>query len=134
MAASPPDPARRASSLPESLGFAVQGIWHVLRTQRNARIHAGITAAVILAGLWLGINRLEWSVVILTIALVWAAESINTALEVVVNLVSPSVHPLAKTCKDTAAGAVLVCAAAAVIIGLLIFGPPLWARLAAWLG
>jgi diacylglycerol kinase len=78
---------------------------------------------------WLGISRLEWSVLILTTLLVWMAEFANTALEAVVDLVSPDYHPLAKAAKDVAAAAVLVGALGAVVVGLLILGPPLWARL-----
>jgi diacylglycerol kinase len=68
------------------------------------------------------------------VALVWMAEFVNTALEAVVDLASPDLHPLAQVGKDVAAAAVLVGAATAVVIGLLILGPPLWARVAPWLG
>ena len=67
--------------------------------------------------------------IILTMAMVWTAEFLNTALEAVVDLASPQHHPLAKVGKDVGAAAVLIAAAASVIIGLLLLGPPLWAKL-----
>ena len=101
----------------------------MLRTQRNAWIHAGATVMVTTLGLWLGLNRWEWAVIGLVIGLVWMAEFVNTALEAVVDLASPDLHPLAKVGKDVGAAAVLVAAITAVIVGLLILGPRLWARL-----
>ena len=101
----------------------------MLRTQRNAWIHTVVSTAAFALGLWLGLGRLEWAIIILTVALVWMAEFVNTALEAVVDLASPDLHPLAKVGKDVAAAAVLVAALAAVVVGLLIMGPPLWARL-----
>ena len=101
----------------------------MLRTQRNAWIHACATLAVTALGLWLRLGPLEWAVIILVIGSVWMAEFVNTALEAVVDLASPDLHPLAKVGKDVAAAAVLVSAVTSVLVGLLILGPPLWARL-----
>jgi diacylglycerol kinase len=109
----------------------------MLRTQRNAWIHAVISTAVFALSLWLGLDRVDWAVIILTIALVWMAEFVNTALEALVDLASPDLHPLAKVGKDVAAAAVLVAALTAAVVGLLILGPPLWSRLGRllpWLG
>jgi diacylglycerol kinase len=100
----------------------------MLRTQRNAWIHAVISTGVFAAGLWLGLSRIEWAMILLTMALVWMAEFVNTALEAVVDLASPDLHPLAKVGKDVAAAAVLVGAITAVLVGLLVLGPPLWER------
>lgn len=111
-----------------SFGYAFEGWWHVLRTQPNAWIHAVASVAVCAMALWLRVSRHEWAILILTMAMVWMAECMNTALEAVVDKVSPEFHPLAKIAKDVAAAAVLVGALAAVIIGLLILGPPLWMR------
>jgi diacylglycerol kinase len=69
-----------------------------------------------------------------TIALVWAAEFFNTAIEAVVDLASPMQHPLAAVGKDVGAAAVLIAALASVGVGLLILGPPLWERISIWLG
>ena len=112
-----------------SFRYAFEGWWFVLRTQRNTWIHAAVSVVVFGLALWLGIGRLEWAILILTTMAVWMAEFANTALEAVVDLVSPDYHPLAKAAKDVAAAAVLVGALGAVIIGLLVLGPPLWQRL-----
>ena len=112
-----------------SFRHAFAGWWYVLRTQHNAWIHALVSTAVLLLGLWLQITRQEWATLILTIMAVWMAEFMNTALEAVVDMTMPDLHPLAKVAKDVAAAAVLVGAIGAVVIGLLILGPPLWARL-----
>ncbi len=111
-----------------SFRYAFEGWAYVLRTQRNAWIHAIITIAVVLLGWWLRIGRLEWVGLLLTIMIVWMAEFTNTAIEAVVDMTMPQPHPLAKVAKDVAAATVLVGAIGAVIIGLLILGPPLWAR------
>lgn len=118
-------PRRRA----RSFAYAFQGWWHVIRTQPNAWIHAIISLFVLGLALWLQLTRIEWAVLLLTTMIVWIAEFFNTALEAVVDMVTPDIHPLAKTAKDVAAAAVLVGAIGAAIIGLLIMGPPLWQRL-----
>lgn len=106
----------------KSFGFAFYGIWTSTKEQ-NMRIHIVSAFTVTIAGLLTGLSKTEWLIIILTIALVIGAEMINTAIESVVNLASPEIHPLAKQAKDVAAGAVLVFAVASVIIGLLIFLP-----------
>ena len=100
----------------------------MIRTQRNAWIHALASAAVFVLSLWLGLNPVEWAIIFLAVGLVWMAEFVNTALEAVVDLASPDLHPLAKIGKDVGAAAVLVASVAAVLVGLLILGPPLWAK------
>lgn len=117
------------SRLSLSFRYAFEGWSYVFRTQRNAWIHALATIAVVILAFWLHVSRLEWAILILTISFVWTAEFANTALEAVVDLVSPENHPQAKIAKDVAAGAVLVTACAAVIVGLLILGPPLLDRI-----
>lgn len=112
-----------------AFGHAFRGWWYVLRTQHNAWIHSIFASAVILVGLWLGLKPFDWAVLVLTIAMVFTAEFINTAIEAVVDLAMPVHHPLAKVGKDVGAGAVLISALAGVVIGFLILGPPLWARL-----
>jgi diacylglycerol kinase (ATP) len=108
---------------------AFAGMAHVLHTQPNAWLHAIISIAVIAVGLWLGLPAGSWATIVVMMAVVWAAEFFNTAIEAVVDLASPQIHPLAKIAKDVSAGAVVICAAAAVIVGLLVLGPPLWERL-----
>ncbi len=112
-----------------SFGFAFAGWWYVLRTQRNAWIHTLASVLVFAAGLWLGLTRLEWALIVFAIALVWTAEFINTALEAIVDLASPGQHHLARIGKDVGAAAVLIAASAAVLIALLVMGPRLWVRL-----
>ena len=112
-----------------SFTHAFNGWWYVLRTQRNAWIHAAISMAVLLVALWLHLPLRDWAVLFLTIALVWTAEFINTALEAVVDLASPQQHPLAKVGKDVGAAAVMLAALASILVGLLILGPPLWEKL-----
>ena len=114
-----------------SFKYAFSGVSHVLRTQPNARIHLSAALVVIVVGLWLGLNRTEWAIIALTIGSVLAAESLNTVAEAAVDLATGEYHPLAKTAKDVAAGAVLLMAITAVIVGLLILGPPLWGTLLA---
>jgi len=117
-----------------AFGHAFHGWQHVLKTQRNAWIHSMVATIVFILGLWLGLSARDWAVIVLTIAMVFTAEFINTAIEAVVDLASPVHHPLAKVGKDVGAGAVLISALAAVLVGLLILGPPLWARLVSLFG
>ncbi len=117
----------------QAFRYAFAGWRHVLRTQRNAWVHAVFTLAVFLMGLWLSLSRQEWAIILLTITLVWMAEIINTSLEAVVDLASPERHELARISKDAGAAAVLVTALASVLVGLLILGPPLWAKISALL-
>lgn len=112
-----------------SFRYAFQGWSYVLRTQRNAWIHSAIATAVFLVGLWLQLPARDWAFIILTAALVFSAEFINTAIEAVVDLATAEHHPLAKIGKDVGAAAVLVAALAAVLVGLLILGPPLLQKL-----
>ena len=117
------------SSRAASFRFAFHGWIHVLRTQQNVWIHGVIAALVFFMAFWLSLPARDWAVLILTSAVVFSAEFINTAIEAVVDLASPEVHPLAKIGKDVGAAAVLVAAMAAILVGLLILGPPLWAKL-----
>ena len=119
----------RSRNLAESFRFACAGLWYALRTQRNTRIHLAIAAGAIALGLWLGLSYTEWAVLALTIGFVLVSEMLNTVAETLVDLVSPGYHPLAKVIKDVTAAAVLLGAIIAVVVGLLILGPPLWVRL-----
>ena len=112
-----------------SFGYAFEGWWYVLKTQHNAWIHAIVTIIIAAVGLWLQIPLRDWPILILTFMAVWMAEFMNTAIEAVVDMVSPDPHPLAKVAKDVAAAAVLVGACGAVLIGLIILGTPLLEKL-----
>lgn len=112
-----------------SFRHAFHGLWYVIRTQKNAWIHALATVLVALTAIWLKIPLRDWPVLILTITSVWTAEFINTALEAVVDLASPQLHPLARVGKDVGAAAVLISAGSAILVGFWILGPPLWNRI-----
>lgn len=122
-------PHRFAGRVVRSFYFAFAGIWFMVRTQRNARVE--ILAGLVICGLamWVGASRIEWAILLLTMAMVLILEGVNTAIEAAVDLASPEMHPLAKSAKDLAAGMVLIASAASVGVGLLILGPPIWARL-----
>ncbi len=113
----------------KSFAYAFEGIRYVFRTQRNAQIHLVIIVLVLALAAWLEVSLLAVALIILTIGLVVGAEFLNTALEAAVDLASPGQHPLAKIAKDVGAGAVLLLAILAVIIGLVLLGPPLFERL-----
>jgi diacylglycerol kinase len=97
----------------------------VLRTQHSAWLHAIATGVVMAAAFLVGLSRLEWCAIVLAMMTVWTAEALNTAIELVVDLASPDVHPLAGRAKDVAAGAVLTSAGGAAIVGILVFAPHL---------
>jgi diacylglycerol kinase (ATP) len=113
----------------KSFQYAFEGWWHVIRTQHNAWIHATISLFVLVLGLWLRLPARDWAVIILAMMAVWMAEFMNTALEALVDMATEEFHPLAKIAKDVAAAAVLVGAAGALLVGLLIMGPPLLQKL-----
>ena len=121
-------PTSAISRFLRSFYFAFAGLAYLFRTQRNARVHLIVGTAACGLAAWLGITRVEWAVLIFTIALVLILEGLNTAVEAAIDLASPQVHPLAKAAKDLAAGMVLIAAMASVAMGLLILGPPLWRK------
>jgi diacylglycerol kinase (ATP) len=106
-----------------SFVYAGRGLRTVLLSQHNARIHAAATLAVVAAGIALQVSRVEWLCLILAIALVWMAEALNTAFEFLCDVASPEFHPLVEKAKDVAAGAVLISALGAAVVGLLVFVP-----------
>lgn len=106
-----------------SLAHALNGLRHLLRHEHNARIHCVCATAVVAAGWWTGLSAADWRWIVLAIALVWSAEAINTAFEFLCDVVSPQYHAAVAKAKDIAAGAVLICAAAAAMIGCLVFWP-----------
>ena len=116
---------RRAPSLFDSFNFAFEGIIHVLRTQRNMRIHFLVAAVVLIVAFAAGVSKLELIALLLAIAFVLIAEMINTAVEGTIDVATTSFDPMAKLAKDIAAGAVLIATATAVAIGYLIFSEQL---------
>lgn len=109
-----------------SFRFAFRGLADLFRNQANARIHLVVAVVVALAGWWLGLSRLEWVAVVLSIALVISMEAMNTALEYLADRISPAHDPLVGKAKDAAAAAVLIAAFGAVTVGLIIFLPKLY--------
>lgn len=109
-----------------SFRFAFRGLADLFRNQANARIHLVVAVVVALAGWWLGLSRLEWVAVVLSIALVISMEAMNTALEYLADRISPEHDPLVGKAKDAAAAAVLIAAFGAVTVGLIIFLPKLY--------
>lgn len=107
-------------------GYAFRGLWYVLRTQRNMRVHLVIAALAILTGIILHISAIEFALIFVTITIVFTAEMFNTVFELCIDLASPEYHPLAKIAKDVAAAAVLLSAIFAVVVGLFVFVPHLW--------
>ena len=112
---------RRAPTLIDSFNFAFEGIIHVLRTQRNMRIHFGVAVGVLVAALAFDVSRLELIALLLAIAFVLIAEMLNTAIEAAVDVASTSFDPMAKLAKDIGAGAVLIAAINAIAVGYLVF-------------
>jgi len=115
--------------LRSSFRHALEGLAYVLRAERNARIDLTIAILVLLLGATLGLSAMEWVLIIAAIALVFAGEMLNTVVELTVDLITYRQNPLAKRAKDVAAGAILVAAVAAAIMGLIILGPRLWTRI-----
>jgi diacylglycerol kinase len=109
----------------KSFGYAFKGIYDLLRLEPNSRIHLLATVCALIAGILLRISRSEWCIILIVITLVWAAEAFNTAIEKLTDHLFPEYNETARFAKDVAAGAVLVCAMAALVCGLIIFIPKL---------
>jgi diacylglycerol kinase len=109
--------------------YAGRGLWYVIRTQRNMRVHLGLGAAALILGAILRISPVEFAVVVVAIMGVTVTEVINTVVEAAVDLATQEYHALARTAKDAAAGAVLLAAILSVVVGLFVFVPHLWTLL-----
>jgi diacylglycerol kinase (ATP) len=112
---------RARPSIIESFNFAIEGVIHVLRTQRNMRIHFAIAVAVLITAAAVGVSKIELIVLLLSISFVLIAEMINTAIEGTIDAATTSFDPMAKLAKDIAAGAVLIASVNAVAVGYLVF-------------
>lgn len=115
----------RSSTILDSFRYAFMGFGHVLRTQRNPRIHFAVAGLVTIAGILLHLAPVEWAVIVLTIGFVIVTETMNTVVEVALDLVLDEYHILAKLAKDIAAAAVLIAAMTSIVVGMLIFLPHL---------
>jgi len=114
-------PRLRPPSLFESFNYAFEGIIHVLRTQRNMRIHFALAVVVLIAALVTGVDKFELVALLIAIAFVLIAEMVNTAIEGAIDVATTSFDPMAKLAKDIAAGAVLIATVTAVAVGYLVF-------------
>jgi diacylglycerol kinase (ATP) len=112
---------RRAPTVLDSFNFAFEGIIHVLRTQRNMRIHFAIAFVVLILALVVNVTKLELIALLISVTFVLIAEMLNTAIEAAIDIATTSFDPMAKLAKDIAAGAVLIAAANAVVVGYLVF-------------
>ena len=116
----------------KSFGYAARGVWYCIRHERNFRIHLGIAAYVLAFAPYFYLSRAEWAVLAVLMALVLCAEAVNTAVERTVDLASTERQPRARAAKDAAAGAVLLCALAAALVGILLFArPDIWRQILA---
>lgn len=114
---------RKMKKIKNSFKYAIEGIWTSFKTERNMKIHIFIMILVIIAGIILKINKSEWIICIILFAIVIGSELFNTSIETIVDMVMPEKNEKAKIAKDVSAGAVLVVAIGAAIIGLVIFVP-----------
>ena len=112
---------RRAPTLIDSFNFAFEGIIHVLRTQRNLRIHFAVAVAVLIFALIVNVTKLELVALLISVTFVLIAEMLNTAVEAAIDIATTSFDPMAKLAKDIAAGAVLIAAINAIAVGYLVF-------------
>jgi diacylglycerol kinase (ATP) len=113
-----------------SFACAVNGLVYTLRTERNTRIELAAAGIVVAAGIWLRIGPTDWALLALTVGIILALEAVNSAVEAVVDLVSPDYHELARIAKDCAAGAMLFAVLGSLGVALAIFGPRIYALIA----
>jgi len=106
-----------------SFGYAFRGVARMIQCQHNAWIHAVATVAVLGTGIAVRLSRADWCWVILAISIVWTAEAFNTAIEFLADAVTLETNPLIRDAKDVAAGAVLITAIAAAVVGVIVFSP-----------
>lgn len=117
---------KKEKNIMKSFKYAFEGIFTSLKAEKNMKIHFIIMLLVIILGIMLKISRVEWMICIILFGFVISLELVNTAIENTVDLITQEKHPKAKIAKDVAAGAVLIAAITAAIIGLIIFVPKIW--------
>lgn len=106
----------------KSFVHAGRGVWIFIKTTHNAWIHLMALVLVIVLGIYFNITKFEWMMLVFAVGFVFVSKAFNTAIEIDIDLTSPSYHPYARDTKDVAAGAVLISATVAVVIGILVFG------------
>ncbi|MDD2414627.1 MAG: diacylglycerol kinase family protein [Eubacteriaceae bacterium] len=119
--------------LRRSFHFAFEGVFYVLKTQPNMKIHAFMGTLAVLMGFFFHISESEWLALVIVIGFVMILEVVNTAVETLVDLYTEEYHELAKASKDTAAGAVLLMAIVSVVVGCIIFLPKIWQWMMTWI-
>lgn len=107
----------------KSFDYAIQGIKLVVRTEANMKIHIGVAIFVVVLGFLFRISHVEWLACVLCIGLVFSAEIMNTAIETLVDMISPEKNAIAGKIKDMAAGSVLIAALMSIVVGVIIFIP-----------
>jgi diacylglycerol kinase len=112
-----------------SFGYALKGIAWLVCSQPNAQIHLAATICAVATAWWLQITAGEWCAILIVTGLVWSAEAMNSALELLADHLAPDDHPLVGKAKDIAAGGVLIAAIVAAVVGAIVFGPKLLERL-----
>jgi diacylglycerol kinase len=121
----PEQPQSEWQKFVAGFGYAFNGLGYALRTQRNARVHIAIGALAVFMGIVLHISAIEFAMIFVAITSVFVAEMFNTVIELCIDLSTPEYNPRAKIAKDVAAGAVLLSALLAIVIGIFVFGPHL---------
>lgn len=111
-----------------SFNYALAGWLYMLRRQKNTRIMSLASIIIMALALWLGISRVEWAILIITITIVWLAEFLNAGIEAAIDIAAPDIHPMAQVGKDVASAAVLLGVVSSTLVGLLILAPPLLAK------
>lgn len=119
--------------LRRSFHYAFEGVFYVLRTQPNMKIHAVMGTLAVLMGFFFHVSEGEWLALVIVIGFVMILEVVNTAIEALVDLYTEEYHELAKASKDTAAGAVLLMAMVSVLVGAIIFLPKIWVMIQGWI-
>ncbi len=112
----------------QSLQYALAGWLYMLRRQKNTRIMSVASILIFAIALWLGVSRIEWAILILTITIVWLAEFVNAGIEAAIDIAAPDIHPMAQVGKDVASAAVLLGVVSSILVGLLILAPPFLAK------
>lgn len=112
----------------QSLQYALAGWLYMLRWQKNTRIMSVASILIFVIAFWVGISRIEWAILILTVTIVWLAEFINAGIEAAIDIAAPEIHPMAQVGKDVASAAVLLGVVSAIMVGLLILAPPFLAK------
>ena len=117
------NPKQECKKLINSFKYAIEGFISSFKTERNMKIHTIATILVIALGIYLKLTVMEWCSITFSISLVIGAELFNTAIETIVDMISPEKNPKAKLAKDISAASVLTLAIGAIVVGLLIFIP-----------